>query len=114
MSLKLILGTLCLVALKAQASPPLQLDDQRGLSFEPEFIPLNRAETRFRLPPNFIPENYALDIIPILDDSLEGEGKTAFTAPGTVKITGVCVENTNVITLHSQDIVFAASDVTVC
>lgn len=55
----------------------------------------------FRLPQSIIPTHYTLRLQPILD---EIPGYTRFTAPGTVRITVNCTQDTNTIKLHALDL----------
>lgn len=101
------------VAVTIRASPPLQLEVQRG--FPPILDPIinnfPNEGVNTRLPSSVIPNHYRLQIVPILDTSLGLERQ--FTAPGKVEISVTSVEPTPTITLHSKDIEFDATNVKV-
>ncbi len=106
------LATLLLIGF-TNSSPPLQLSPFTGFENEEWYHPpgVGIAFEGIRLPQNIEPLHYDLKITPIihlpLDDSLQ------FTAPGEVTIRIKCLNVTDRITLHSNDIDIRHAQVTV-
>ena len=103
--------SLILLVAAVKGSPPLQLEDQRGLPLSESANNVISTLNTIRLPSSITPSNYKLQIVPILDTSLGPERQ--FTAPGKVAITVACTKITKVITLHAKEIDFDLSKVTV-
>lgn len=73
----------------------------------------NDPSLPWRLPQNIKPSRYEVDLIPILDEDVEGLG-VRWTVPGSVKIHLAAHDQpTNRIILHVNDIQLMTSETTV-
>jgi hypothetical protein len=110
LALLLLLGTT--TTLVAGISP-LAEEPPRPLRFHefPDGQKVNPSDLspRFRLPTDVIPRYYKLKIRPILTNG----SSERFTAPAEVTITLECLNRTNSIVLHADELVINGTSITV-
>jgi hypothetical protein len=91
-----------LQVLSARGSPPLQLEPKSPLYPQHKLGTATKGwSTKERLPDSAVPTHYKLDIIPIIDH-LDVDFKKA---PGHVTISVLCLESTNSITMHLNEVI---------